>query len=156
MNSDPIQFEALRKLLALKRHEKPPPGYFNRLPDRITSRLECGEGEMGFWEKLFSGFSFRPAFAYAFAAVAFGVLGISVSESLRPQPDLSAQTLVNDGWRSVATGEAMASQTSQLEPMHVVNWMADGNPSNPAPMLPSLFGSELRNPALNVSFASPP
>ena len=35
--------EVLRRLLALKRHEQPPPGYFHELHNRIIWRLRAGE-----------------------------------------------------------------------------------------------------------------
>ena len=39
MANESENFDALRKLLALKRHEVPPPGYFDRLPREIHVRL---------------------------------------------------------------------------------------------------------------------
>ncbi len=36
-------FEALKKLLKLKRHELPPPGFFNHFSDEIVSRIRAGE-----------------------------------------------------------------------------------------------------------------
>jgi hypothetical protein len=55
MNPEPEQFENLRRLLALKRHEQPPPGYFDRMPGLIMARIKAGErGESSrpvwFWE----------------------------------------------------------------------------------------------------------
>jgi hypothetical protein len=155
MNSEPSEFEALRKLLTLKRHEQPPPGYFNRLPDQIAIRLERGEGRESFWEALLNGFAIRPALAYSVALAAFGALTLSVIDTVRPQPQDSAQTPPNSGWQAGAHRE-LASQFQVSAPLHVANWMGTVNASNPAPALPSLFDSGVRQAALPVSFASPP
>src|SRR5271156_4732730 len=99
MNSDPNDFETLRKLIALKRYEQPPPGYFRRLPDKITDRLERGEGRLGFWGNLMAQFAFRPAFVYGFSLAALSGLTVSVVYSVRTQPDELSQKSPNDSWR---------------------------------------------------------
>ena len=43
-NADPVdledpEFDPLRRLLALKRHETPPPGFFDQLPHRIMAQI---------------------------------------------------------------------------------------------------------------------
>ena len=72
------EFETLRKALALKRYEQPPPGYFNRLPNQIMARIEAGEGETKFWQRFIPSFTLRPAMAYGLGLAVCGVVAVSV------------------------------------------------------------------------------
>jgi hypothetical protein len=88
MNSAPEEFENLRKLLKLKRYEQPPPGYFDRLSDRIATRLEQEPesariarhaANWGWLDALRRVFTENPISAGIFAAC--GVLMVVVSNS---------------------------------------------------------------------------
>jgi hypothetical protein len=95
MSPIPDDFEQLRRLLALKRHEQPPPGYFHGFSRQIIVRIQAGElgdqSEASFWS--FSGGSFiqriwatldaRPVLAGAFgvAVCGFFVVGALLSDS---------------------------------------------------------------------------
>jgi hypothetical protein len=156
MMSDPSEFDSVRKLMRLKRYEQPPPGYFSRLPDKIMVRLERGEGEAGFWDRLVSAFAFRPALAYGFALSAFGALTLSAFYSVKMQPADYGRMAPRNIWRTQAPGEALPAQITfnPAEPLHVPNWMANTNPSADS-NLPSLFGSSTRDQTVRVNFASP-
>jgi hypothetical protein len=88
MNPDSENFDSLRKLMALKRHEIPPPGYFDGFSRNVRARIKVGDygdeiGEESSWVQRFLGiFNVKPVFAGAFgtAVCAFLVSGILSSE----------------------------------------------------------------------------
>jgi len=94
MNPEQENFESLRRLLALKRHEQPPPGYFRDFSRQVIIRIEAGEtpDESAFLEgllqrapwlrHLWTGVSAKPVLAGAFGMAVCGLLvsGIVYSE----------------------------------------------------------------------------
>lgn len=47
MKEQTENFETLKQLLKVKRHEVPPPGYFNGFSDQVISRIRAGEAGAG-------------------------------------------------------------------------------------------------------------
>ena len=94
MSQDTENFEQLRRLLALKRHEQPPPGYFNDFSSQVIARIKLGErGEDSagtgrlFWEapwlqRIWAAFEAKPVLAGAFGVAVCGLLitGVIYSE----------------------------------------------------------------------------
>jgi len=116
MNENQPNFEPLLRLLALKRHEMPPPEYFDVFSKRVIARIRAGEGETpaGLSERLsnqapwllkfLQAFESKPAFvaAYAFALCLLLIAGVILAE--RPEP------------ASQASLEAMPQTVSLLAP----------------------------------------
>lgn len=109
MNPAPENFDALRRMLALKRHEQPPPGYFDRLPNLVVARLRAGDqgrrgsvlerlfDETPWLQRLVVGLLAKPVFAGAFgiAVCALLVSGVVYSENVEPG-QLRSSLTVND------------------------------------------------------------
>jgi hypothetical protein len=89
MNPDSQNFDSLRQLLALKRHEVPPPGYFDRFNRDVMARIKAGDtgDELGaglsWFRRLLGVFDVKPVFAGAFgtAVCAFLISGVIGSEN---------------------------------------------------------------------------
>ena len=109
MNSDSEKFDSLRRLLALKRHEQPPPGYFNRFSRDVMARIKAGEkgGEIGLelsWlEQLAAMFDVKPIFAGAFGTAVCALLVAGVISSERPVAATGSVASGTTTERSLAT-----------------------------------------------------
>jgi hypothetical protein len=147
MNSDPEDFETLRKLMALKRHEQPPPGYLNQLSTRIRTRIERGEGQLNLWDRFSANFSLRPSLAYAFGLTVCGALGLSAVSMVKQEMAQAADSSPAATLKRPAPVAAMAGQFKpEAPPLHVANWLRNTNPT--AESQPQLFLFDTPNHAV--------
>ena len=120
MNPGSENFDSLRQLLALKRHEIPPPGYFHGFSRNVIARIKAGESgeelgaENSWLKRLLGMFDVKPVFAGAFgtAVCAFLISGIVSSEQTPVMAGATGPD--NSGLGTLPTpGElAMAGQNS--------------------------------------------
>ena len=124
MNQDSENFDSLRQLLALKRHEVPPPGYYDRLSRDIMARIKAGDtgnelgADLSWFKRLLNVFDVKPIFAGAFgtAVCAFLISGFITSERT---PAFAAGTAMPEGpmiadpsGRTLADASFVASSNS--------------------------------------------
>lgn len=126
----PDDFEQLRKLLALKRHEQPPPGYFESFSACVIARIQSAEPapQVSWFRRVFGSTFDSPALAgaYGIGALAVVVLGFA----LVPTPDDNNPALNTaystaadvptgaDNTANVAFQPAPIPATSSLSPVH--------------------------------------
>src|SRR5579864_6040608 len=95
MRPEHESFEDLRRLLALKRHERPPPGYFHDFSRQVIARIHAGEAaasqswtqrvlESAPWLRNFwDGFGAKPIVAGAFGISVCSLLVVGLISSER-------------------------------------------------------------------------
>ncbi|HXB59329.1 MAG TPA: hypothetical protein VNU95_07180 [Candidatus Acidoferrales bacterium] len=91
MSDNEQDFEALRRLLALKRHEVPPPGFFGDFSSYVVARIRAREAaaRMPWFLKLLQAFESRPAYPVGLASslcmlLLFGIVTVEQNPSISP------------------------------------------------------------------------
>lgn len=85
MHPEQEHVPAVPRLLALKRHEQPPPGYFDRFSGQVIARIRAGErAPDSLWERLavdvswvqrlWAAFETKPLLAGAFGVTVCGLI----------------------------------------------------------------------------------
>jgi hypothetical protein len=106
MTPETENFDALRRLLKLKRCEQPPPGYFNDFSSQVIAQIRAGataerehpldrlSWEVPWLQRLIEAFQAKPALAVTFGAAVCALLvgGVIYSESMEYKP-VTALTL---------------------------------------------------------------
>jgi hypothetical protein len=145
MNLEQENFNQLRRLLKLKRHESPPPRYFNDFSSQVISRIRAGApggmfhspaaiGSQSAWaERLWRMIEHRPAVSALLTAAVCGLLVVGVFASDNGRPTLNI------------TGDGMAKvESPEIDPVEHNSFAA----VSPAPT-GQLFASST-NPAIQL------
>ena len=108
-------FDQLRRLLALKRHEAPPPGYFHGFSSKVMARIEAAEAAApAWWLKLGFDFNFKPALVCGLGVVVCGLLSAGVLTSVvttdQPVAGLAMQPPMGFAPESSPFGEMLATE----------------------------------------------
>jgi hypothetical protein len=160
MSETENNFESLRRLLALKRHETPPPGYFNSFSSQVLQQIRAGHADPSanlaeelfthapWLAKLLHVFDARPVLASGFAGALCMLLlfGIVYAErpDLTPQPFLQAE--------NSSTTLAAVTPTALSQPADQMGIVSSTNPVLSLQPVGSPFGQQ--NPlAQPVSFS---
>ncbi len=122
MNAEPENFDRLRRLLKLKRHEAPPPRYFNDFSGQVISHIRAGTpgGRFGSFEDVISQSPWaqrlwrmieqRPAVSGLLTAAVCGLMVVGVFASDNTRPTLN---ITPDGMARLESPE-----TAQSEPIN--------------------------------------
>ena len=95
MRPEQDNVQPLRRLLALKKHEQPPPGYFNSFSGRVIARIQAGErAPDSFWDRLlelWTAFETKPLLAGAVGVTFCGLITVGFfcsdrASGLQPSP----------------------------------------------------------------------
>ncbi len=150
MKPDSQDFQDLRRFLALKRHEQPPPGYFEHFSAIVMARIRAGEqAQDSLWERLcvsvpwfqrlWSSLEARPAVAGAFgmAVCALLVAGVSLTD----QPDSNALAVLPLGLQqhTLVSAATQATEPGELLERATVAEFSSTDGAAPEQLRASLF-----------------
>jgi hypothetical protein len=145
MSENENDFDALRRLLALKRHEIPPPGYFENFSDNVIARIRAGDtaAELPWLLKFIQWFERRPAMPVTFASSMCLVLLYGIV-SIQQTPGIA-----NAWGQPVQQGIGITSITPSLTGVTDKAQLfgsGSGETNNPAAGDSAFFGSQASTP----------
>lgn len=152
-------FTKLQQLIKLKRHESPPPRFFNDFSFQVTARIRAGEGagkietfedvvaQAPWLHRLWKAIEGKPAVSGLFAAAVCGLLIAGIFSVDNASPTLPA----------LATSQPESPSGEGASPEALLAATASGGSSlSPTAVLPgsrdSLFNNVLALPTAPVSF----
>lgn len=150
-------FEDLKKLLKLKRHEIPPPGYFNHFSGDVISRIRTGEaggsasfierlqGESPFFSNLLHIFSARPGVIGGLATGLCLLLLISVVLADRSEPGSAEGSVAMAQVETTQSAPEANPTLASLQPAADGGITVSTNPVTSLQPVATLFGSQ-QNP----------
>lgn len=145
-------FEAVRRLLSLKRHEVPPPGYFHRFSDQVIQRIRVGEAAApaGWSEELYAqapwlvrflqSFGGKPVFAGSFAGALCMLLVFGIVYAERP--DVELQPLVQATPTTASLAAVSPTSLAQQPVAQAGGIMVSTNPVFSLQPVGSAFGQQ--------------
>jgi hypothetical protein len=158
MNQNEQNFEDLKRLLKFKRHEAPPPGYFNNFSGQVISRIRAGEagGSQTFIERLQRDAPWLANFLQVFETRPGLVGGLATSLCLllvlavvfADRPDTASKNLLSVSEPSAAAGSPVASmgEPALLPASDSSGIVASTNPVTSLQPTATLFGQAAASP----------
>ena len=118
MKDDPDKMDELQKMLALKRHETPPPRFFKGFSDQVLNRLHSPEpaGDQTWRQRLGLDIDSKPVLVCVSGVVVCGLLVVGLIVSLRVNPPKVAPRSPSDTTLFVVAPPVPAQQPTVTEP----------------------------------------
>lgn len=141
MSENENDFDALRRLLALKRHEIPPPGYFENFSGNVIARIRAGENaaELPWLLRFIQWFERRPALPVTFASSLCLVLLYGIV-TVQQMPGMVAGA--GEPGRMFGLTTTLPTAADPHQPFN----MGSEQTNNPAVSDTALFGSQASTP----------
>jgi len=123
---EPENFDKLQKLLALKRHEQPPPGYFNKFSATVIARIQSAQATrpLTLWERLQAALDFKPALAALAGLTAVGMVLFGLNHAAK----VGQQTGSSPAAPSVTRALPIPSEAEAASPQEVTLHLLAGPP----------------------------
>jgi hypothetical protein len=136
MSQDTENFDSLRKLLTLKRHEIPPPGYFNNFSREVIVRIKAGEqGEdahgyvwqMGWLQRLWASIEAKPVLAGGLGLALCGLMVFGIVSAADAPLDMQTVTGISTENSQSSGVMQVVGNTPSDQPMGVIPISVDSS-----------------------------